>query len=184
MAKILEHQPLHKKELRYYKTKRATDKHHAKKAPATAAREEAEARMADAIQQAVQMLEFNMIDLMQHPIGKSHYRTAVNQAATINVIRDLKTKCGVTFASDEFTQRVPLAVPQPARTVEQARADQEFQKMTSAVHRKDRERRAAEMERREKEMRREERLKTMREAAQRLEARKAAATKKLNEEAP
>jgi hypothetical protein len=109
MAAIYHHMPQHKKELMAYNGGVTRAKIVAKKTGmAKAEREEAERLMVDAIRQAVAMLEFNMTALMQHPKPTVNYYSSVNQEQCINAILLLKTKCGVTFDSKDFTQRVVL----------------------------------------------------------------------------
>jgi hypothetical protein len=96
MFAALANQAQYKKELRYYKTAKATRKAAAKKADGPE-REEAELRMADAVRKCVEILEFHMEALTQHRkvANRPHY---VAQMQIHNVIVELRNKCGVSFS--------------------------------------------------------------------------------------
>jgi hypothetical protein len=128
------------------------------------AREQAEQRTADALRQAVAMLEFAITELNEHSPPKASFRHAVKPLNIINAIHDLKTKCGVAFehgSSSEFEHHIKLDQVHLNEPPQDTEADRAFRELTKEVNRKAREKQVAQYAR----------LKTMREAAQRLAAR-------------
>ena len=70
-------------------------------------REEAEARAAEAVKRAITILEMAVMELNGIRAPKV-YQKQINSQQVHNAIFLLKTKCGISFAPDEFTHKVSL----------------------------------------------------------------------------
>jgi len=83
-----------------------------KKAALGTGRQDAELRMADALRDAVTLLEFHMADMMSHKILPGEH-SSVNQLQIANALFHLKHKCGVGFDDESYAGRVPLYEHEP-----------------------------------------------------------------------
>ena len=84
-----------------------------KKAMLDQGRAEAEKRLAGALREAVQLLEFHMAETMAHrPLPGEHRQ--VNQLQVANALYHLKHKCGLDFDDDSYKARVPLYEYEPS----------------------------------------------------------------------
>jgi len=104
--RVMQNLPLHRRELILYTNGR---KHSARRLAVTADtkrdRAAAEARMAEAVRDAAELLKFHMDELIQHR-RVTGQQSQVNQAAIHDALFALRTKCGVQFDGDiEYDHR-------------------------------------------------------------------------------
>ena len=105
-----DHAPQYKHELA---VDRAQTTKARKKALLDQGRAEAEKRLAGALREAVQLLEFHMAETMAHrPLPGEHRQ--VNQLQLANALYHLKHKCGLDFTDDAYKARVPLYEYEPS----------------------------------------------------------------------
>jgi hypothetical protein len=156
---IRDNRPLYKNELSDHKRNEQNKMRRAKAAKMSAAEiaatEQAEAALADAIREVVSALEFHITALQEHPIPRGNYKRAVRRMPVMEVIYDLKTKCGVAFdPSGDFMHRGTFVDPDirkriPYGGVAPKPVEDEFQKLTTQVLRRERERKEVMAQRKE-----------------------------------
>lgn len=72
------------------------------------ARREAEERMVETLRKAAEMIEFQLVEMMQHP-RVDRGKALVDQNQIHNLLFHLKKKCGVYFENTEYLQRIDVS---------------------------------------------------------------------------
>jgi hypothetical protein len=130
MMTIIRNLPLHKRQMIVHNNVIANRNYKIKKfGRAIVEREEAEADMEAAVRAAVEVMEFHLTALMQHPEPHANYMKYVNQANIINAVADLRTKCGIEFEASQFNAHVDIA-PTHAQHQKMTEVDHRFEQMS------------------------------------------------------